>query len=199
MSNNLFKIKLKVNEKGFTIIETMIAISLFLIIVIIGMGALLNANLLHNKSQNYRDIMDNLSFIMEDMSRNIRTGYDYHCIDQNLNEGYAVKDGSNCWGVSFKSSVDNSEWVYYINNNGEILKAVVLAPYTDPLIFSKLSLDNIKLKTGSGFLVVGSNPTDNQQPLILIKLIGEITYKGRTLVTPFSLQTSVSQRLLDTP
>ena len=33
-------------ESGYTIIETMIAVSLFIIIVVIGMGALLNANLL---------------------------------------------------------------------------------------------------------------------------------------------------------
>ena len=64
-------------QTGYTIIETMISVSLFLIIITIGMGALLNANLLHQKSRDMRSIMDNLSFIMEDMSRNLRTGYDY--------------------------------------------------------------------------------------------------------------------------
>src|SRR3990167_6100865 len=66
-------------QKGYTIIETMISVSLFLVIVMTGMGALLNTNLLHQKSRDMRSIMDNLSFIMEDMSKNLRTGYNYHC------------------------------------------------------------------------------------------------------------------------
>jgi Tfp pilus assembly protein PilV len=56
-------------ESGYTIIETMIAVSLFLIVVTTGIGALLNANLLHQKSASMRSIMDNLSFAMEDMNR----------------------------------------------------------------------------------------------------------------------------------
>src|SRR3989339_2244393 len=77
----IVKLKIENCKGGYTIIETMIAISLFLVIIMAGMGALLNANLLHQKSQNMRSIIDNLSFIMEDMSRNLRTGYDYHCGD----------------------------------------------------------------------------------------------------------------------
>ena len=68
-------------QGGYTIIETMIAITLFIIIVMAGMGALLNANLLHQKSQDMRSIVDNLSFVMEEMSRNLRTGFDYQCFD----------------------------------------------------------------------------------------------------------------------
>ena len=66
---------------GFTLIETMIAVSIFTIIVTIGMSSVLNASLIHNKSQDMRSIIDSLSFTMEDMSRNLRTGYNYHCID----------------------------------------------------------------------------------------------------------------------
>src|SRR5665647_2970799 len=66
-------------NQGYTIIETMMAVSLFIIIVMMGMNALLNANVLHKKSQSMRSIMDTLSFIMEDMGRNMRTGINYHC------------------------------------------------------------------------------------------------------------------------
>src|SRR3989338_6447949 len=72
----------KINaQKGYTIIETMIAIALFLIVIMAGTGALLNANLLHEKSRDMRSIMDNLSFIMEDMSRNLRTGTNFRCYE----------------------------------------------------------------------------------------------------------------------
>src|SRR3989344_5317882 len=83
--------------KGYTIIETMIAVSLFMIIVTMGMGALLNANLLHQKSRDMRSIMDSLSFMMEDMSRNLRTGYKYRCYDGSLtwNQSFAQTSGLN--------------------------------------------------------------------------------------------------------
>jgi len=165
------------NNKGFTIIETMIAISLFLIIVTIGMGSLLNANLLHQKSQDMRSIMDSLSFIMEDMSRNLRTGSDYVPIN-------------NGGGISFESA-SGDEWKYtleydeqdinikrYINGNGV-----------------QLNPEEVILQNGSGFVVTGNVLGDSEQPFVIIKLIGIISSRG--VDTPFSLQTSVSQRLID--
>jgi len=166
------------NNKGFTIIETMIAISLFLIIVTIGMGSLLNANLLHQKSQDMRSIMDSLSFIMEDISRNLRTGSDY----ESINGGK---------GITFISQ-DGSSWKYaiYYDNDGSIKKSI-----NDGLEVP-LNPDEIKIDIeNSSFTVIGNVVGDNQQPFVTIKLIGRITSKG--VDTPFSLQTSVSQRLLD--
>src|ERR1035437_840256 len=87
---------------GFTIIETMIAVSLFIIIVMMGMGALLNANALHQKSQNMRSILDNLSFVMEDMSRNLRVGYSYDCILAGVTPPTSPTptSGSSCGGIA---------------------------------------------------------------------------------------------------
>src|ERR1700759_4646719 len=128
MSNPLSK-KISHIEKtaaGYTIIETMIAVSLFIIIVMTGMGSLLNANLLHQKSQSLRSIMDNLSFVVEDMSRNLRVGYNYHCIatpDDLLPANLSTpKSGQSCWGIAFESangssSSSSDQWVYYGGTN----------------------------------------------------------------------------------
>ena len=86
-------------SKGYTIIETMISVSLFLVIVMAGMGALLNSNLLHQKSRDMRSIMDNLSFIMEDLSKNLRTGYNYHCVDDLSNDFTIPASGEDCFGI----------------------------------------------------------------------------------------------------
>ncbi len=191
-------------QSGYTIIETMIAVSLFLIIVVAGIGALLNANLLHQKSRDMRDIMDNLSFVMEDMSRNIRMGYSYHCID----DGDIVKNNVHSCptgkGISFKSSIDNSQWVYYVgvNNNGLGIFRKVNGGVAVQLTPDEVSIVGDDPSSGlpvSSFSVLGAEPPrpngDKQQPFVIIKLVGKITTKG--VVTPFSLQTSVSQRLID--
>lgn len=189
---------------GYTIIETMIAISLFLVVIMIGMDSLLNANLLHQKSQNMRSIMDNLSFVMEDMSKNIRTGSDYYCItgSDTLANVSVAKSGQSCWGVAFEPATGdplnaNDQWVYYISG-GKIFKSTQ-GPYLASS-FVQLSPDEVVLDiapTVAGFSVLGAEPPlgNNQQPFVNIRLVGKITYKS--VVTPFSLQTSISERLVD--
>jgi type II secretory pathway pseudopilin PulG len=205
---------------GYTIIETMIAVSLFVIIIMTGMGALLNANLLHKKSQSMRSIMDNLSFIMEDISRNLRIGYNYYCItgNDNLSSVDTAKSGQSCWGIAFEyatgDSVDtaidgdpidhNDQWVYYIGTNGIDSNIRIFKSIQGPYIqssFIQLTPDEVVIDPVSSFSVLGAeapNPDgsgDHQQPFVIIRLVGSITFKN--VVTPFSLQTSVSQRVID--
>src|SRR4051812_9896759 len=98
-------------QSGYTIIEMMIAISLFLVVVMTGMTALLNANLVQQKSQNMRSILDNLSFVVEDMSRNIRTGSAYHCaygnddVEATGEFPLNAETGQVCWGIAFESAL----------------------------------------------------------------------------------------------
>ena len=194
----MFKKYLK-NKKGFTIIETMISIAIFLMIVMVGMGALLNANSIHNKSQDQRSIMDSLNFIMEDMSRNIRTGYDYYCIDNgdidSASSGTkSCLSGSAQGGISFNSSIDGSRWSYYFDSDHNLNLQKITEENSNTV---QLNSNEITFSNTSGFIVAGADPDDNQQPFVIIRLVGEITSKGNT--TPFSLQTSVSQRLIDMP
>lgn len=188
---------------GYTIIETMIAVSIFLVVIMYGMGALLNANLLHRKSQDLRSVMDNLSFIMEDISRNLRTGYNYQCFIDGQPLGFsklgAPRSCASGWAIAFEAATGNKDsysdqWVYYISNDGKIFKSIDGA-----VSFVQLTSDEITIDPDpiSGFSVLGAEPPsgNTQQPLVIIKLIGTITTKN--IVTPFSLQTAVSQRLLD--
>lgn len=201
-----YKLRIKKSRnKGYTIIETMIAVSLFVVIVMAGMEALLNANLLHNKSQSMRSIIDSLSFVMEDISRNLRTGYNYQCFDSSQGLAQATLGAprscpdsiSPGWAIAFEyqngsSSETTDQWVYYISN-GKIFKSI------DGLTTSAIQLtsDDIEIDPASSFLVTGAEPPpgDTAQPFVTIKLVGTITYKD--VVTPFSLQTSVSQRSID--
>jgi prepilin-type N-terminal cleavage/methylation domain-containing protein len=202
----MIKINYKKSKGGYTIIEMMIAVAVFLIVVTTGMGALLSANSLHQKSQDMRSIMDSLSFIMEDLSRNLRTGSAYHCFtgaDVIPNTSSTLpstpKSCANGWGLAFEppggSSGDNDDqWVYYINN-GQLFKSSA-GPYA-PTSFVQLTADEIVLDSGSGFSIVGAEPppANTGQPFVIVRLAGRITYKN--IVTPFAIETSISQRLVD--
>ncbi len=177
------------NKKGgFTIIETMISVGIFLIVVMVGMESLLNASFVHNKSQDSRSIMDSLNFIMDEMSRNIRTGYDYGC---NENTQTNCLDGVTEFSFIPSSSTNNSR-VYYIFNDGNLYKSSV-----DLVDLNSIPLnpDGVTFTNVSGFWVTGVQPGDNLQPFVTIRLVGKINSHGST--TDFSLQTSVSQRQLD--
>jgi len=67
------------SKAGFTLIEVMVSVAIFVILMVMGIEAVLNANLSHQETQGLRTIIDNLNFVMEDMSRNIRLGNSYHC------------------------------------------------------------------------------------------------------------------------
>ena len=187
---------------GYTIIETMIAISLFIVIVMVGMNALLNANVIHQKSQSMRSIMDNLSFVTEDISRNLRTGTDYHCIDGTSPNGtdggtiaHSCTNGGG--GISFNSSPPSSQWKYYVGRNPNIPERYSIFKSIAGSVV-QLTPDEVNIDSGaSSFSVIGAEPPpgDTQQPFVTIRLMGTINAKGIT--TPFSIQTSVSQRLID--
>lgn len=212
----------KNSERGYTIIETMIAVSLFVVIVVAGIGALLNANLIHHQSANMRSIMDNLTFIMEDMSRHIRTGYNYRCYyppgnswngDQ-INNPVLNTPRSCAWGgaIVFEEAYGTAaeagepnvgdQWVYKIEapTVGEDFN--IWKSTNGGVDFVRLNDASVVIDEDSGFSVLGAEPPDAgltsgnlQQPMVTIRLKGEIHYKDQ--VTSFALQTTVTQRLID--
>lgn len=58
---------------GFTLMEVMVAVSIFAIVVTVGIVSLLTINDTYRKSQTERQTLDSLTFVLESMSRRIRT------------------------------------------------------------------------------------------------------------------------------
>jgi len=66
-------------DKGFTLIELMVSVSVFIIIMTISMGAILGVFDSNRKSRALRTVMNNLNLSMESMSKEMRYGSSYHC------------------------------------------------------------------------------------------------------------------------
>lgn len=191
------------NQKGFTIIEIMIAVALFTVIMTISIGALLNVNLGYKKSQKLRVVIDNLNYIMEDMSRNLRLGADYHCdsIIQPSSFPAPAKSCARSLFIVFKPfnwdpTNNPNEWIYAISANGNGISKTTAGNFSG---FVKLNTDEITIDPNrSGFTVVGAEDKtsgNTDQPFVIIRLAGDIIYQG--INTPFDLQTSISQRQID--
>jgi prepilin-type N-terminal cleavage/methylation domain-containing protein len=200
-----FHKKRKIADKGFTIIEMIIAIAIFLIVITMGVSALMNLYSVNRKAQNTRNILDGLSFAMEDMSRNIRTGYNYKCIISSVSITSELVGPGDCatggFGIGFEYSdgsttTSDDQWFYYIEG-GKLFRSTGGLTLADRV---QMTPDEVIIDaTKSGFEVFGSEGVDlgdTQQPIVRMRLVGEIV-NARDGNTSFSLQTTVSQRLSD--
>ncbi|MEK7622038.1 MAG: type II secretion system protein [Patescibacteria group bacterium] len=70
--------KLKVNH-GFTLVEIMVAVSLFAVVAVITTGALVTASNVNRKAQAIKVAIDNLNFAIDSMVLNLQQGRSYHC------------------------------------------------------------------------------------------------------------------------
>jgi prepilin-type N-terminal cleavage/methylation domain-containing protein len=209
------------NQKGFTLIEVMIATGLFVVIMTLGVAAVLNTNVLFKKSQDQRSAIDNMAFILEDMARTIRTGSAFQC--DSLNFAPVSDDNPTSCGLNGVPPYMNptlaleaqggvpgnsdlgDQVVYYINTDSQNGPDGIyrsddggVSLQNQPFEY-KLTPDNIKIYDTSGFVVRGAekSPNDAQQPVVFIRLEGEIQNESEDFVTPFSYQLTVAQRRID--
>lgn len=208
-------------QKGYTLVETMIAISVFFIVITLGLSALLNANLVSKKNQYLRSVLDNLSYIMDDISRHIRTGSDILCSSDGgitftsnteppdlcsttKHISFISNEAASTNGSDTRNRIDYKIQLVDANNAAlgyKISRSETACPDSSPECkiknedFVQLNVENIKFNDSSGFKLFGTKPNDNKQPLVVIHLNGSIIYKDGSV--PFNLQTAASQRLLD--
>jgi len=175
-------------KKGFTLIEMMTAVSVFLVVMTISMGAILSIFDANRKSESSKTVMDNLNFAVEAMSREIRFGKNYHC-----GTGGNITLPQNCLSgdsfISFLSS-DGIQIVYKLTGSS-IEKSVDGGNTYIAVTAPEININSL------AFFVVGANPPpDTLQPKVLIKISGNAGTKINTM-SGFTLQTLASQRLID--
>ena len=179
-------------SKGFTLVEMITAVAIFSLVMVIGMGALLNVLHANKQTQAIQTAVNNLNLAMEMMSREIRTGYYYHCGsgDYTLTRDCLVGDSSIAF-EPFDGDVfnPNDQVVFRFDNNG-IYKSVDSGANFLSLTAEELILEDLY------FVVTGSDINDLIQPKVLIVAKGYVGEKEKEK-TYFNLQTTVTQRLID--
>jgi prepilin-type N-terminal cleavage/methylation domain-containing protein len=80
---------MQLNNKqlGFTLIEMIVSLALFSIVITISIGALLVLIGTNEQLQGEQSVMTNLSFALDSMTREIRTGTEYYCYTTNNTGG----------------------------------------------------------------------------------------------------------------
>jgi prepilin-type N-terminal cleavage/methylation domain-containing protein len=211
----LFLNKKSTFKKGFTLIEIIVSLAIFSIVSVIAVGALLKIIDANKKSQSLKTAINNVSFVLESMSRELRVGTNYYCTKTNftLSSGASLPSRLGCsadvqdWIIAFYSSNTasngaggNCHLVYaYRFANGTIEKAeqTTCSDSLSNSSFHPVISKDVKFSKAS--LAVNVSPVGSfieKQSYALIHLVGYVGGK-ENVQTHFDVQTSISQRLTD--
>lgn len=181
----------KETNKGFTLIELMVSVSVFIIVMTISMGSIMSVVDANRKSQSLRSVMDNLNFTLESMTRNIRFGTNYHC---DITQGI-VSLPRDCSAGASSIAVTSSLGVQVVYKlvNGRIARSLNGgADYY--LTGTDLTITNLSFRVyGADYYAAGANM---DQPKTVMVVSGFVGTKASAKTT-FTVQTTVSQRLFD--
>ena len=177
----------------------LVSVALFSGVMLIAVGALLSLIDANRKAQALNSIMNNLNFALENMSRNLRVGTNYHCetlaaiappadIDTPTN---CINGGKYLAFESSKGSLNNNaDQVVYRVIDKTLEKSANSGQDFVAITAPEVSIDDFF------FYVDGNALNDNRQPRVVMILHGSAGNKAKTK-TEFNLQTMVSQRILD--
>jgi prepilin-type N-terminal cleavage/methylation domain-containing protein len=173
--------------QGFSLVEMMVAISIFTIIMTFGVGALLSTTNAYKSAQNQKESMDALAFALESMTRDLRTGYNYYSGATDDSNASSTNNGSDD-SIGFVASSNRGYFTYeYDTSNDTIVRTINdgnAVNLIDPEVFEV---------TGVSFQVQGAED-DNNQPSVLIRIQGNPSDKPDDT---HLVQTTISQRALD--
>lgn len=178
--------------RGYTLLEMVVAVGVFSMVMLVATGSYLTLINLDRESRSTTDVMTNLSFVVESMSREIRTGTAYRC-DNNQNM-------PNCSGVtggtsfSFTDSRSPARRIEYFLEDGQIMVTIDdgESNVTSALTDSRVEVDSLR------FFVKGVGTTGleaEMQPQVRFIVTGTANTGERE--EPFTLQGSAVGRELE--
>lgn len=187
--------KNKQRNAGFTLVELLVALTLFIIVVMAAITSLYAVNNASRKVAAMRSVLDNLNFAMESMGRTIRTGSVLVCGGGGAPAGNPVNcpfpSGTPSSALSLHSTLGREEDIEYRLNTStnQLEKRIYGVDGTNWLAMTSPEINVQALY----FYVNNATAGDVGQPSVMILMQGIATAStGDT--TPFTVQTYISQR-----
>jgi len=173
------------SKKGFTLVEMLIAVGIFVVITSFSLGAILSIFDANNKARSLKTVMDNLNLAIEDMTRTVHFGTNYHCTSSGSTSAPRnCPNGDDYLVVNFKGSS-----VAYRKHESTMQRADGGTSFKD-ITSSDTVIQYLK------FYVFNSSSSVAGQPYIVVVIKGYVGTKPTTQST-FSIETVISQRTLD--
>jgi prepilin-type N-terminal cleavage/methylation domain-containing protein len=182
MQNDKFKILN--SNKGFTLIEMMVAVTIFAIIVSISIGLFVSAVRLHKYDLKYQNLLNQTSYVMEYMSRSLRMA---EKSDGTICAFSGENYNSTANSIEFVNSNDNKCWKFFLSADKRLKIKKGSEEYY-------LTSDDLEV---SFFNVSVSGDASGQQPKVTFYLDIQAKKKLLPWSAEIRIQTTVSQRNLN--
>ena len=208
-------------KKGFTLIEIIVSLALFSVVITIAVGALLILIASNKQLQDEQSVLSNLSFALDSMTREIRTGTDYYCAASTGSTGNQIFDNDSTLtpglsgdcsdsndsnlafhGIAFTeggnsiTGAGNSRIAYYFDQSNAKIYRRLSGADAESIVSDGIHIEDVQ------FYVTGSDETDGVQPKITIIIQAynseaDADADAATRERAYVIQTTVTQRALD--
>ena len=201
------------HQRGFTLVEMMVAVALFAIVMTISVSALLALVDANRKAQALQSVMNNLNVALDGMVRNIRMGGAYHCDSAAQTSKLVLSTRADCVSggellafEAFGNSASNigDQWVYWFED-GRIWKSEDARDTALPITAPEVEIDSFQVFV-TGASGVLNTDGDTVQPKVVFSIQGtagaqdsvfSVIGTTKRIRTTFNIQAVASQRLLD--
>lgn len=185
------------DERGFTLVEMIVAIALFSVVMLVSVGALLALVNANRKAHALQSVMNNLNIALDGIVRATRMGSTYHCGAGGAGAPLSSTDcavGDSVFAFEpFGNTTSDPPWIYSYatdeNGVGRVYKSEngqAAVPITAP----EVSIDDLQ------FYVVGTTRGDSVQPRVVIVVKGTAGL-SQSYKTTFHIEATAVQRVLD--
>lgn len=209
-------------QLGFTLIEMIVALAVFSVIVTISIGALLTLIATNQQLQAEQSVMTNLSFALDSMTREIRTGTRYFCgaggdrnaavsghqIFRDNQDLSGMNDATrDCYdgrgvldvqGIAFIeggqsiTGAPDTRIVYFFDEGDHKLYRRVSNGEAQSIVSSGIYIENAE------FYVTGSEPLeDGEETQAAVTIFIEARDPSDITGKSYQIQTTITQRTLD--
>jgi prepilin-type N-terminal cleavage/methylation domain-containing protein len=182
-------------NRGFTLVELIVAVALFVVVMLVAVGALLSLIEANRKARALESVINNLNIGIEGMVRSIRTGSSYNCgsaaIPNPATGANCPEGGTTISFTPFGGDVEDQSdrWVYTFAN-GQLFRSREGGSNAVAITAPEVTISDLR------FYVVGTVQGDPVQPKVVIVVKGTAGSTEKTQST-FYIQSTAVQRALD--
>jgi len=215
MNKSENKTKNITTNKGFTLVEMMVAIGLFSVVMLVAVAAILSIIGNNKKAQGINNVVNNLNFAVESMVRDLKTGYYYRCgtdtyvVGVNSTADLCGDPVTSQDSVSFVSTlsgiptpveytfVPSSTDASGVYTAGHIVKSTDGGTPIELTSKTDIDIESMEMYIHSPKPASELLPSETpSQPGIFLIIRGKANILGNE-VTQFGIQTYISQRILN--
>lgn len=176
---------------GFTLVELIVSIGIFAVVMTVALSGLMSVVDSSRQARARSAAVNSLNFVVDDMIRRIRTGYNFGCGSDGQGDCANGDDEFSFTSSEVGEDADTNPRVTYRVSEGQIRRTIGGG---DGEQMTADPLHDIDLT----FYVTGTDTgSDGQQSRVLISISGSVGEGDDE--QSFSIQTSVAQRLLYSP